>query len=78
VPPQVGKRVTEEGTTERRVSRRGRAKPEKRMAEPLRGSGDRSKEEGEEETEEGKIGRRVEKGQEERRERERQPLNGIN
>jgi hypothetical protein len=56
VPPQVEKRVTEEGTTERRVSRRGKVKPEKRMAEPLRGSGDGSKEEGEKETEEGKSG----------------------
>jgi hypothetical protein len=46
----VEKRVTEEGTTERRVSRRGKVKPEKRMAEPLRGSGDGSKEEGEKET----------------------------
>jgi hypothetical protein len=57
VPPQVGQRVTEEGTTERGVSRRGRAKPEKRMAESLRGSGDGSKDEGEEETEEGKKNR---------------------
>jgi hypothetical protein len=52
----VEKRVTEEGTTERRVLRRGKVKPEKRMAEPLRGSGDRSKEEGEKETEERKSG----------------------
>jgi hypothetical protein len=48
--------VTEEGTTERRVLRRGKTKPEKRMAEPLRGYGDGGKEEGEKETEEGKLG----------------------
>jgi hypothetical protein len=34
VPPQVEKRVTEEGTTEGRVSRRGKAEPESEMAEP--------------------------------------------
>jgi hypothetical protein len=69
VPPQVGQRVTEEGTTERGVSRRGKAKPESEMAEPLSGFWRRMQGGGSErETEERKQSGVNEK---ERRERER-------